>query len=190
MARLNSTLINAVERKVLQSYELVYIDDIGGENVTITNAPFDITYLGYRYLAIGSLLNFTEIREETQFTISEMTITVSGLPSWDNQDRSIMADLLEYDYIDHEVNVYRAFFDADTYLDSVQIFNGRISNPIINDDPNNTTTIGIIVSNNWIDYERTNGMITNNNRQIDLYPGDLAFQYTKDVIKDIQWQSP
>lgn len=188
MARLNSTLVDAVSKKTLQSYELVHIYDLGGEDVTICNAPFDVVYNNTRYLALGSLLGIGEINEESQFTISEITIQVSGLPSYDNNGDSILRDLLSYNYIDRQVDVFRAFYDLDSYLDSVQIFAGRISNPIISDNPQQETTVGIVVSNNWIDYDRTNGMLTNDSRHQTLYSGDLGFEYAKDVIKDLKWQ--
>lgn len=202
MGRLNTTLQNAVAKKTIQAYELVYLNIDDG--FFITNAPFNVTVSGNTqgvrdgtYIGVGQFLGFSEIREEAKFTISEITATLSGIPAYDDNDESIIADLLSTDYIDKEVELARAFFnkgsdssqDIGAYLDSILIFKGRISAPVIQDQPNETTTVAITASNNWIDYERTNGQVTNDNRQQGLFTGDRGFQYSKDVIKDIKWQS-
>lgn len=193
MPRLNTALQNAVENKVIQVYELVYAD-IGSGDLAITNAPFNITVSGHptvrndTYIGVGQFLGFSEIREENKLTISEITATLSGIPAYDDNDNSVISDILNYDYIDKPVEVARAFFDNDVYLDSVVIFRGRVSAPVIQDDPGDTTTVAITASNNWIDYERTNGMVTNDNRHQALYTNDLGFEYAKDVIKDLVWK--
>ncbi len=201
MGRLNTTLNEALAKKTIQAYELIYINIDGG--IYISNAPYTVTISsnsqGVRdgsYIGVGQYLGFSEIREETKFTISEITATLSGIPAHDNNNDSILSELLSVDYVDKEVEIARAFFNKGSdntksigeYLDSVLIFKGRISAPVIQDQPNETTTVAITASNNWIDYERTNGQVTNDNRQQALYTGDRGFQYSKDVVKDIKWQ--
>ena len=196
MARLSQTLQNAVANKVLQAYELVYMDIDGG--FYITNAPWNVTITGNpggtkngTYIGVGRFLNFSEIKEETKFTISELTATLSGIPAFDDNNDSIIADLLNpsLNYIDKAVEISRVFYDNNTYLDAVMIFKGRVSAPVITDDPSETTTVAMTASNNWIDYERTNGVVTTDARQQALYTGDRGFQYAKDTIKDIKWQA-
>ena len=70
------------------------------------------------------------------------------------------------------------------------MFKGRVDAPAIQDDPGVSTTVSCTVSNHWVDYQRTNGMITNNNRQQALYSGDLGFEYASQAIKDIKWKPP
>lgn len=187
---------DAVEKKVLQVFELVYADLDGG--LYLTNAPYNVTISsnqhGVRagtYISVGRFLGFSEIKEESKFTISEITATLSGLPAFDDNNDSIIADLLTGDYIDRRAEIARAFFNSNTneYLDSILIFKGRISAPVIQDDPSETTTVAITASNNWVDYERTNGMVTTDARQQAIYTGDRGMQYSKDVIKDIKWQA-
>lgn len=184
--RLSAALISAVEKKVIQCYESVYIDIDDG--VYITNAPYKIAIDGNDYLSVGQFLGFSAVQEEKVFTTSEVTISLSGMPSYE-LGTSFISDLLQYDYVDKEVKIYRSFFDYDTYIDSFIMFKGRLDSPVIQDDPNKTTTIAATCSSHWVDYERTNGVITNDDRQQDLYSGDLGFAFAKETIKDIKWKT-
>lgn len=184
--RLNTALINAVSNKVIQCYESVYMDIDDG--VYITNAPYTVTIEGNNYLSVGQFLGFSSVQEEKIFTTSEVTISLSGMPSHE-LGTGFISDLLQYDYVDKEVKIFRTFFDADTHIDSFLLFKGRLDSPVIQDDPNETTTIAATCSSHWVDYERTNGIITNDDRQQNLYSGDLGFEYAKETIKDIKWKT-
>tara|TARA_B100001248_G_C27394870_1_gene464835 strand:+ start:1017 stop:1598 length:582 start_codon:yes stop_codon:yes gene_type:complete len=192
MARLSSALQTAVEKKVIQCYESVFVDVDGG--VRITNAPMSVDIVdppggsSQQFISVGQFLGFSQIQEERLFTTNEVTITLAGLPAFDNSGKSFVEQFLNHDYVDKSVRIYRTFFDHDTLLDSFLIFEGRISAPVIEDDPQNTTTVAATCSSHWIDYERTNGTITNDNRQQSLHTGDRAFQFANQVIKDIQWK--
>lgn len=184
--RLSSALINAVEKKVIQCHESVYMDIDDG--VYITNAPFNLTIDGNVYHSVGQFLGFSSIQEEKIFTTSEVTISLSGMPSHE-LGTSFISDLLQYDYVDKEVKIYRSFLDHNSYIDSFLMFKGRLDSPVIQDDPNETTTIAATCSSHWVDYERTNGLITNDDRQQNIYSGDLGFEYAKETIKDIKWKT-
>ena len=184
--RLNSALIDAVSKQVIQCYESVYMDIDDG--VYITNAPYNLTIDSNTYYSVGQFLGFSSIQEEKIFTTSEVTISLSGMPSHE-LGTSFISDLLQYDYVDKEVKIYRSFFDSDSYIDSFLLFKGRLDSPVIQDDPNETTTIAATCSSHWVDYERINGIITNDDRQQDLYSGDLGFEYAKETIKDIKWKT-
>lgn len=186
MARFNSALVNAVEQKTFVAYEMIYADIDGG--LYLTNAPRDITYAGNTYLSLGQFLGFSGIEEKSKFTINEITVTLAGMPAFDNDDSSFIDLVLNNVYIDRQVRIYRAFFDRDLFIDAFMMFEGRISAPVIKDSPNDTVTVAVTVSNNWIDYDRENGMITNDARQQGLYPGDTIFSKAAEVVKDIQWK--
>ena len=187
MSRLTQLLVAAVERKVIQCYESLYMDIDGG--IYITNAPYNITYDGNEYISVGQFLGFSAIEENRLFTTSEITVTMAGIPAFETGE-SFLQQILQHDYVDKEVRIYRTFFDHDGYIDSFLMFKGRVDAPAIEDDPGNTTTVSCTVSNHWVDYERTNGMMTNNNRHQALYSGDLGFEYASQIIKDIKWKPP
>jgi hypothetical protein len=185
MSRLSAALQAAVEKQVIQCYESVYLDIDGG--IYITNAPMNITIDGNEYISLGQFLGFSSIEEQRLFTTSEITVTLAGIPAFETGD-SFVSQILQFDYVDKDIWIYRSFFDHDTYIDSFLMFKGRIDSPVIEDDPGETTTVATTCSSHWVDYERTNGVITNDNRQQALYSGDLGFEYANQVIKDIQWK--
>lgn len=188
MARFNQAIIDAVNQKVINAYEMLYVDMDGG--IYVTNAPTDISYGGNTYISLGNFLGFSGIEEQSDFTINEITISLSGVPAFDDGGNSFINVVLQYDYIDKPVQIYRAFFNRDTFIDAFLMFEGRINAPMIQDDPGGTTTVGVTVSNNWVDYDRVNGMITNNDRHQSLYPGDLFFEHANETTKDIAWKPP
>ena len=187
MARLSAALQAAVEKKVIQCYESIYMDIDGG--IRITNAPMSITIDGNEFISVGQFLGFSQIEENRLFTTSEITATLAGIPAFET-GKSFLAQVLEHDYVDKEVKIYRTFFDHDSHIDSFLMFSGRVDAPVIQDDPADTTTVAATCSSHWVDYERSNGMVTNDNRQIALYTGDRGFQYSNQIIKDIEWKLP
>lgn len=188
---IHANIQSAVENKVIQCYESLFLDIDGG--IRITNAPRDLTITDAgadrTFTSVGQFLGFSAIEEQRLFTTNEVTISLSGIPAFETGD-SFIADILQYDYVDKDVRIYRSFFDKDEHIANGDflIFSGRVDAPVIEDDPADTTTVATTCSSHWVDYERTNGMITNDNRQTALYTGDRAFQYANQVIKDITWK--
>lgn len=185
--RLSSALETAVAKKVIQCYESLYMDIDDG--VYITNAPMNITIGSNTYLSVGQFLGFSAIEENRIFTTSEVTVSLSGLPSHE-LGTNFISDILQYDYVDKDVSIYRTFFDHSSYIDSFLMFKGRVDSPVISDDPAGTTTLAATCSSHWVDYERENGLITNDSRQQGLYSGDVGFAFAKEQLKDIQWKKP
>ena len=187
MSRLSVALESAVAKKVIQCYECLYVNIDGG--IYITNAPMDISIPGEAetFLSVGQFLGFSSIEETRLFTASEITVTMAGIPAFETGE-SFLQQVLNHDYVDKEVRIYRSFFNHDVYIDSFLMFKGRLDRPVIEDNPGETTTVAATCSSHWVDYERTNGMITNDARQQSLYPGDKGFEHAAEVIKDIQWK--
>ena len=183
-----ANLIAALEKKVIQCYESVYLDVDGG--IRITNAPMNITIDSNTFVSVGRFLGFSNVEEQRLFTTNEVTVTLAGIPAFDDGDENFVQQVLNHNYVDKDIEIYRTFFDHDTHIDSFLMFKGRIDSPVIQDDPADTTTVAATCSSHWVNYERTNGMITNDDRQQALYTGDRAFQYSNQVIKDIEWKKP
>ena len=183
-----ATLIAALEKKVIQCYESVFLDVDGG--IRITNAPMNITIDGNEYVSVGRFLGFSDIEEQRLFTTNEVTVTLAGIPAFDQGDANFVEQVLNHEYVDKDIEIYRTFFDHDSHIDSFLMFKGHVDAPVITDDPASTTTVAATCSSHWVNYERTNGMITNDDRQQQLYTGDRAFQFANQVIKDIEWKKP
>ena len=198
MARFDSTdatqakIITAAGKQVQQCYESLYMDIDDG--VFITNAPGNVTIAdgigsgSNVYFTVGQFLGFSAVQEEKIFTTSEVTVSLSGLPSHE-LGTDFISDILQFDYVDKDVRIFRTFFDRDVEIGSFLMFKGRIDSPVIKENTNETTTLAATCSSHWVDYERDNGIITNDNRQKDLYSGDKGFEFAKQVIKDVQWKT-
>lgn len=193
MKTLVEALQTALGRKTLQAYEMVFLDV--DEGVYLTNAPIDIEYNGDVYTSVGGFMGFSEISEEQEFGISDVTVTLGGLPMHDLRDIddnpvNLFNMFLEHEYIDRTIQIMRVFFDNDLpIVDGVMMmFDGRCDQPTITEDPTGNTTISVKAVNQWVDFERIGGRKTNHNQQLFFFPGDHFFEYVKDTVKDIKWK--
>lgn len=185
MSRVNTTVKNILDEKTIQCFEAAYIDIDGG--VYITNAPINFNHAGHTFVSLGNFLGFSNIEETSKFQVSNITISLSGIPAYDSNDQSFISQFLEHDYVDRRVTIYRAFFSNDQFVDAIIIFSGRMDNPVINDQPGQDTVMSVETVNNWVDYERRGGRHTNDTEHQSFYAGDAFFKYAADTIKDIKW---
>ena len=179
-------------QRVYELLELtVYDTDISADYTSyITNAPFNITIGGNTYIALGGMLGFSEIEENSDFTITQVTVSLQGLQS---QDVSLF---LRANYTDRPLKIYRVWLDTaqQTVGSPLLIFDGRIDRPIINDD-GRSCTVGCTASSHWADYDRRAGRHTNFDEQIYwslrmVNPStDKGFEFTGNSIKDLKWGS-
>jgi hypothetical protein len=156
----------------------------------LTNAGQNVSYGGNTYLAAGQFLGFDSIPESAMVEVTEIIGTLSGV------DQTYISTLLATDYIDREVNIYLAFFDA-TYsmvVDPLLLFKGRISGAQINDehDPSgvgNTCSIELSASSVFVDFERLSGRHTTQEEQgIHFATTDKGFEFVSDVAnKELMW---
>jgi hypothetical protein len=159
----------------------VYFDE---GTVAMTDCGHDLVRGGVTYSALGGLLKIAKIKEEAEVVISKMRITLDGVgPTW-------ISYLLGRNYIDRKIDVYLALIDnaGNIIDDPVVIFDGRIDSPQISEDPRKgTATVSLSAANAWIDFTRITGRHTNHQDQQVFFPGDLGFEFTSEVEKDITW---
>lgn len=98
------------------------------------------------------------------------------------------------DYQSRPVRVYRAFLDHAYQVigDPLLIFEGEMTKPVINIDPDGATTVAVTCSNQWKNFESKNGRRTNFKEQkswadTNLSLVDRAFEYTYQNTKQIRW---
>ena len=163
--------------------------DIGSSTYYLTDAHRNITWGGNTYLAVGHFLGFSDIEEHAAIQISSLTLTLSGV------DKTWIALVLGYDFVDREVSIYKAILDYDGALlrDPVTpapflIFGGRINHAAVNEDPaEGTCTVAIGVTSHWVDFDRKPGRHTNHAEQQHYFPDDLGFEYASEIIGDLYW---
>jgi hypothetical protein len=159
----------------------VYLDSA---TYYVTDNFRDITYNSNTYTALGFFLNFDTIEESASISASKITLGLSGV------DQTYTNLFLTENYVDRRVVIRKAFIDTSNALiaDPVVIFDGRMDNPVITEDTDSgLATIGVTVSNQFVDFEKTPGRYTNHENQQLYYPGDKGFIYASQIIKDIVW---
>jgi len=155
-----------------------------GETVRMTDAYRNVIWNGYEYIAVGYLLEFSDIKETATLQVSEITVSLSGI------DQTLVSVFLSQNYIDRSFIIYKALFDENFAIISnpIPIFEGRMDDPVIDEDPDSgKSVISVRVSNHWVDFERIPGRHTNNEEQQLHYPGDKGFEYASEIVKDIWW---
>lgn len=152
--------------------------------IRMTDCHVPLTWNGNEYLAFGHFLGFSDIEETSEFRVSTMTGTLSGI------DQSFISSFLTENYIDRTVNLYKAFLNQyDAVISSpVLIFSGRMSAVTISDDPDGgTSTIAVEAASQWVDFERRPGRRGTNEDQQFHFPGDRGFEFAAEMNKDIYW---
>ena len=148
------------------------------------DGPANVSFDGKTFLAVGGALSISEITEEDNLTIEEVTINISAL------DTAAVKLFVDNDYIDREVIIYRAVCDDNYQIvgTPIEAFRGRLDQPIIQEDfEGGTATIQIKASSHWADFEKSNGRRTNDSEQQSHYAGDTFFEKAAEVNKDVKW---
>lgn len=158
--------------------------DLDSGTQYITDAYRPIDWLGNTYQALGHFLQFDKIEETAQLQVNDTTIQLSAV------DRAYLATFLSENYINRRARIYLALLDASFALvvDPVKVLEGRLDNPVCNDDPDaSTSTLSVRVINQWTDWERTTGRRTNQSLQAYYFPGDLGFNNVSTADHKVTW---
>lgn len=201
MSQRNMTL-GQLEANGLQSvrfYELLYVRtrQTGSEtydHTYISNAPFDITVdtdiasMGISqgeqtFIALGPFLQFSQIEEAADFSITNVTVSLGGVTGSD------IALFLDNQYIDQPIKIFRVWYDEDGARigDPIMVFDGRIDKPVVSDSLADGTVIACSASSQWVDYERRAGRHTNPSEQRFFFPNDTGFKYATNAVRDLKW---
>ena len=157
----------------------------------LTTAPINITFDSASapdsgantYLAQGQFLQFSQVAESSDIRINQLIMTFTAV------DTTTLALLLNDDYINTRVVIYRALLDDDyafTSDDVFTLFDGKITGYQIREEET-TSTIQIIVASMFADFERVNGRKTNPASQKLHFPDDEGMQYSASIVKDMKW---
>ena len=135
------------------------------------------------YLAQCQFIDYGNIVESADLRISSLNMTFTAV------DTTTIALLLNNDYIDKRVVIYRAilndryeFGDDDVWL----LFDGRITAYGIK-ETDNTAECTITVASQFADFMRTNGRKTNPSSQNIHFSSDKGMDFSPQIVKDIKW---
>jgi len=135
------------------------------------------------YIAQGQFLSFGEVVESRDIRVNNISIGFTAV------DYTTLGYVLNNEYIDRRVVLYRAVLDENFQLDSTKVFqyfDGRINDFSISETPK-LATMTLKISSQFADYERINGRRTNSVSQNRFFPDDLGLEFAPQIQTDIKW---
>lgn len=135
------------------------------------------------YLAQGQFLFFGNVTESSDLRVGQIDMTFTAV------DTTTIALLINNEYINKRVVIYRAIMAEDysfTSDDVFTIFDGRIIGYSIR-ETNESATVVLTVASQFADFERTNGRRTNPASQQVHFPNDKGMDFSAQIVKDIKW---
>jgi hypothetical protein len=172
-------LVKAQNRPV----HLVEVDFDSG-SVFMTDSFKAITFAGDEYQAVGNYMGFSDIEETADIIVSNVTLSLSGV------DQVWISNVLNENFIDRKVKIWTGFVDDafDLISDPVIIFEGRMNQPTINENPSSgESTVSVSCTNAWVDFARKTGRHTNHEEQQIHFPNDKGFEFASEIVKDMTW---
>jgi len=152
--------------------------------IYITDAWRNIVWNGQTYTALGHFLGFSDIEETSELQVANLTAQLSGV------DQSVISAVLTENYIDRPLKIYKGLLDENMAViaDPILIFEGRMDSPVIEENPDDgSCTVAVTATNAWVDFERLSGRHTNHEEQQLFFPGDMGFEFSSEVTKEITW---
>lgn len=156
------------------------------EVIYMTDYHIPLIHLGQTYTALGHFLGFDGLKEGRDLEIETLKLSLSGI------DGTKISEVLNYDYVDREIEIYRVFLsDTDTVIGNVhKLLIGRIESPTIVDNPNEGKCIVSIKASSYLsDFDRKTGRHTNNTEQKKYSPDfdDKIFVNWGQINREIVW---
>lgn len=143
----------------------------------------DITLNSENYVGAGTLLNVSNITEDTELKSDGTVVTLSGM----NSDVINMA--LTENYQNRPITIFLGYMmgGTDVSAGELTLFKGRMVNLSIEDDPNGATVF-VSCENRLVDLERPSNLRYTKETQNFLYPNDVGLDRVQSLQdKEIRW---
>jgi len=179
---LSAGVIAEIATNKLNPVELVYLGI--GTGTYYTDHYKDISFDGDTYTASSLFLGSSEVQETADVSVTTLSLKFSGA------DTTIISLLLNNNYMNKEALVYRGFLNDSQALitDPFLLFNGRISSFTLEEN-STTSSVSIIISSHWADFEKTSGRRTAENSQKLYFPNDKGMEFASKTAQRIKWGS-
>jgi hypothetical protein len=135
------------------------------------------------YLAQGQFIGLGNVQETKDLKIGSMSVAFTAV------DYTTLGYVLNNEYIDRRVVIYRAVLEDDLSLDSTKVFqyfDGRIKDFNISESKD-TATLSFNVGSQFADYEKLAGRRTNSDSQQRFFANDVGFEFAPQIQTDIKW---
>lgn len=184
------TLTSAVLAELSKdSVQAVHLVEAVFDNATYraTDAYKDIVYSGNTFNAVGHFMQFSGIEQNAQMVVQQAQVSFSGV------DQIYIAEVFNFNCIGRSMRVWVAFLNASgaLILDPIMFVDGVVDSPTIEDDPETGANIvSFTVVNQWRNFDRVNGRISNSASQQFYFPGDLGLEFSSQVDQPLYWGRP
>ena len=135
------------------------------------------------YVPNGFLRGIGAVTENASINIGSIDIAVSSAT------QTILSDVLTNGHLNRNVTIKRAILDTDDSVvtsGTFQIYAGYIEGMSITDRQGDSV-INFAVANHWSDFQRIEGLRTNDSSQQHFFNGDKAFEFTAQAGKRLYW---
>ena len=187
MKILNSSIIEQLESDAFVFAELIEFQ---------LDTPIYLTTAGYNiyastltsngsqtYLAQGKFLSYSGVRQTDEFRINSVSILLSG--STDTFINMVLQDR----YLHRTVRIYKTWINLTTnalIASPSLIYSGTITGANIVDTAKETQ-VAIDTGNEFYDFDKVAGRLTNSGSHQKFYPTDQGMIYSTATINDIRW---
>jgi hypothetical protein len=177
---LSAGVIAEIATNKLNPVELVYLGI--GTGTYYTDHYKDISFDGDTYTASSLFLGSSEVQENADIAVNSLTLKFSGA------DTTIISLLLNNNYMNEPAKIYRGFLDDSQALiaDPFLLFDGRISSFTLEENAT-SSSVNVIISSHWADFERISGRRTTENSQKLFFPNDKGMEFASQTGKKIKW---
>jgi len=177
---LSASLITELATNKLNPVELIYLGISTGSYYT--DHYKNIVYDGDTYLASSLFWGSSEVQENADVAVNTLTVKFSGA------DQTIISLLLNNNYMNKVAKVYRGFLNDSQALiaDPFLLFDGRISNFTLEENAT-TSSVNIVISSHWADFEKISGRRTAENSQKLYFPNDKGMEFASKTAQKIKW---
>jgi len=148
----------------------------------LTDAGQDISYNSNSYVASSHFLNVQTVKESSELRVGSTKLVLSGV------EQSFISSFLSSGYVSRQVRVLRVFLDGNNAIigSPVLIYDGRINGYNVK-DTQDTSVVELDIASHWSDFEKRSGRKTNSNSQSLFFTGDLGFDFSANIVKDLKW---
>ena len=150
--------------------------------IYITESATAITHGGISYLSSNALKSISNINETAQVQAGSITINLSSV------SQEYVALLLSEQYIGNQVEISRVLLTDDHVIigDPILLFDGSMQSFTITDGTN-SSSIALIASSHWSDFDKKSGRRTNSNSQNLHFPNDRGMEFSSTAVQDVKW---
>jgi hypothetical protein len=165
----------------------LHLTPVSGNDAVIYLTDYfnDIDYDGETYYGVGSLVGISAIDSSSDLQVQDIKLTLEGVT------QTYFSYILQYYYVDRKCCIHKVFLNNTTDAiigNPIKVFEGRLNNPTIQDDPiNGSSVVTLTVSNYLSDFDKRPTRFTNHTQHKSLYPDDNFFSKWGKIDKEIIW---